>query len=292
MNSRHRFVLGLVVVMALAHPLASQANRCKSGISVSSGLHCQCPDFAALLADPTAHTHCPPGWTPILYNIDPNVPFIRDGSVSYATTYGEDNTQCSGLSHTSPLRGQVVGCWGPVEKSGCRHMKMADDGACLSIDEVPTSPSTTTGIVAVANAGASLRVCPPIDSNTSCRATKGGGTDDNVRFWWGGFCATDGCTGTTINADACNAAWGATYFGYNHYRGPDVVPVASNWYDWSSGQWKILSNNSHINCGDVLQCLGNRRRAYTMQAVLVPAPGYQPPCLPSGDPCKPSTCSP
>jgi hypothetical protein len=194
--------------------------------------------------------------------------------------------------HQSTLRGSVLGCWGPRDSNGCRHMKMADDGACFVIDEVPTSPSHMTGLVAVANAGASLRVCGPMDQAKSCRGTRTGGYDENVRFWWGGFCATAGCTGSSIDADACNAAWGATYFGYRHYGGPDDGVVPDNWYDWHSGQWKIVSNKSHTNCGAVQSCLGRRRRAYTIQAVLHPAAGYKPPCLGPGDPCSPAECFP
>jgi hypothetical protein len=291
MNSRSAIVLGIVVLAAFAHPLASHAGRCQSKISVSAGLHCKCPDFAALLNDDVGRRNCPPGWTPVIYNVDPTTPFAGDGtSTSSVTTHGDDSTTCSGIVDQSKLSGQVVGCWGPADTNGCRPMKMADDGACFVMDSVPTSPTTDTSIVAVANAGASLRVCPPKAPATSCRGTAAGRVDENPRFWWGGFCATTGCTGTSIDAGACNAAWGATYFGYGGYRGPDAGIVPSNWYDWASGEWKIVSNHPHHNCGVLASCLGQRRRAYTIQAVLIPAAGYLPPCLTSGATCSPSSC--
>lgn len=292
MMARHfvASVLAAAVVFTGASPAA--AGRCQS--KLTGGVRCQCPDFAALLADPTSRIRCPRGWTPVVYDL--GRPFAPDGSTSHLTLRAARRSLCAGIEQDEPFGGKILGCWSPLRR-GCRTFKVAFGGVCLRFGPVVLGPPCTGAcagaeignVVAVGNAGsASFRVCPPKDPATSCRATSHRGME-LFRFQTGGLCTTYGCNGDVPGDSACIGGWGATYWGFGKH--PKGSP--RGWYDWRSGGFKVVNVQRRPACGKLRECLGRRTAPWSFLTVGNPAPGYLPPCLSAEpNPCNPDRCFP
>jgi len=297
MSSRSRAVVTVLatVVLALARPAA--ASRCHAGLT--DGANCVCPDYGALLADPssTVRQSCPSGWTPVIYDLDGT--YVPDGTSSTLVVRAKAGTPCSGLVKTVPMKGQLVMCWSPVDGDGCRNYKIPFNGMCLGVDAFtlgsPCSPECANvempfAAIATSGQGPGHRVCAPHDPMTSCRATANmlKTTSERFAFQLGGFCATYGCDASEQpDADTCVQAWGASYFGF----GRGHTPLGE--YDWRSGGFKVILDVVRGKCGTFRDCLGQHDNPWTLTVVANPAPGYEPPCLDdsgTSDSCNPGAC--
>jgi len=283
----------VLAVLVLTRPAA--ANRCNAGIT--DGPQCACPDFGALLADPNSQLrkNCPADWTPVIYDLTGT--YAPDGTSSTMIVRASDLSPCAGLEKQVPLNGQMVVCWAPFNVDGCRVFKVPFNGVCFDVDAF-TLGAPCTGecanlempILAIGTSGqgAGWRACPPTDPMTSCRSTSSPlGVSDKFRFQTGGFCATYGCGADgQPDADTCQLAWGASYFGFGRQGAPPGE------YDWKSGGFKVVLDGNRSRCGAFRDCIGKRNNHWTLTVVGNPASGYQPPCLGPANACNPDACFP
>lgn len=298
-----RAALALAAAASLSVATTADAARCSSG-TLSGGLHCGCPDPAALAArcnDASEGGRLSGPWTPVIYDLDK--PFPPDATTSFVTLRASPRAPCVGMGNGSGAKtvairgGYVVGCWSTPDKNGCRTVKVLNDSSmCLDIESVPLGPgcggacdTVETGQIALSNAGAADRlVCPPIDPALSCRSTRRA-HEETFRLWIGGLCATAGCDAGQVEPDTCTSQWGATQWGYNRGSSRDLGP---GWYDWKSGAFKLGWVGRRNGCGPLGTCLGSK--SFWDQVIVgTPQAGSSPPCL--GDPsnpCNGASCTP
>jgi hypothetical protein len=281
------FVFAAACATLFARP--ALAGRCESGLGDLP--RCTCPDFHQLLQEPGSHVACRPGWTPVIYDLGGQFPL--DSASSSFTLTASNSTECPGLVKTGvPFRGKILGCWGPLEKDGCRAFQTPFQGQCLSIDPFTLGgtcndkcKNLTTGLLGIGNAGnGAYRVCPPENPSVSCRATNFAG-DEQFRFQTGGLCVTGGCQEGEVvpGSDGCQSGWGASYFGFRFH-------VPPGHYDWPSGAFKVMLNQKRPTCGALYDCLGPRAQ-WVITMVGVPEPGAQLPCFGTdGGTCNPEGC--
>ena len=287
-------ILFATAVFAVARPAV--ASRCHAGLT--DGPNCVCPDYQALLADPssTVRQSCPSGWTPVIYDLDGT--YAPDGTGSTLLVRAKATSPCAGLEKSVPVKGQLVMCWSPLDADGCRNYKIPFNGMCTAVDSFTLGPPCSSEcanlempIAAIATSGQASghRVCPPIDPSMSCRATANmlSSVSEQFAFQLGGFCATYGCDGSNQpDADTCVQAWGASYFGF----GRGGAPVGE--YDWRSGGFKVVLDVVRGKCGPFRDCLGQHGNPWTLTVVGNPSSSYEPPCAAQGSACEPGACFP
>ena len=258
------------------------------------------------------------------------------GATSYAIIRATDSSPCAHMTDTvdpkpcpdpvacpdpaSPqpegavkvkVRGYIVGCWTPAKRNGCREVHFYSFATCFHLDHQPLGPgcgmlgdvdgsTVSTEQVALAMPGTADRfVCPPVDPETSCRATRPAGELEQFNLLYGGFCTTSNCEdpGVAPHADpepgpTCVSQWGQTALGYNRPPGRGID--APGWYDWKTGSFKVDITTRMATCGALGECLGRsfagRTEYWDLSVVAVPRPGQPVPCI--GDSCDAASCTP
>jgi hypothetical protein len=282
------------LTVVLAHAPAAEAGRCSTSL-VSGGFHCgECPDPTTLL------DRCNADETPVIYRLDQTFP--ADGTTTSSLRIrATAAAPCPGLDKTVAVTGYVVGCWSAMDTSGCRTVRVVNNGTmCLHVVGEPLGDgcseecaAVSTEQIAISSAGAADRyVCAPNDPAVSCRSARPSG-EEKFRLWIGGLCSTNGCDGDVPRKDTCTSEWGATLFGYSDGGKETLSPPG--WYDWQSGAFNLAVTDGKSTCGTLGKCLGRpgNRVPWTLTIVGTVADGYQPPCLgDASNPCNPGACFP